>query len=868
MPTTVDDLSQTSRSFEDGAPEPVRLNVRARANTAPAYVHDAAQQQEDEEVREAKAIAMAISSNPNLSVDEARKVGRHKFLISSRIHKAAQKTGDGMERMTKTLKKSFRFDRAHHHKGTPGEAGSDHSKPFRHRQLTPRSPPMSPSVLIGEGSQSHDIEGEDGNMIRESSQLPPGTPSLPVYNNLSAPSPGMNSPRIRLTGLAWKRRGGMGKYSTTGAWERRRIELRGPKLMYYKKDSDEGDDDDNSHSPATTTNNALTSTTDDASEGVVVAKRSTWFEQVITSATSSGEADLANPRGEIHLIKEKAIVAATLGHTGAPSPFAISIKCRGETKWKLCFDRHKDQMEWLAALTDVTVQASVDAYNALLIEVADPSYIPDPVFPSTVSAPPGTQHRLWEIEPYTISTERAVSDGSLEYAIGPSEIVEELEAEEMKGEHVSADGTIAVDPGVAMSTSSSRTGAWVVPQQHFWIVAGVVNAALAVARASATSMERFWYVVALANLGLYLSTAHEFVTETVRTVPAAAPNKVTASGLPKKPSSPRKAPKSSTATNATMEKGKRAAFIPVAGTTSVRLKNPTDPPANAKGQLFAGWRCPSAEIMQVRGMGYSTLKKKQPSPGELYDCAQVEVFESPHRYPDMAPRVQLPKVEFKDEGPKTWRTPDVFVVSIALPTDPPKLGRSSSDGGGYTVTMYFIMRKETRDILRRVTADGYDPSQEKPDDPSKSKVNAVRLLEEWCRRAPNDPAWFSRFKVVPNAHNLKEIGMPGWISSYNGKPFLIKRPGVTGFIHQHPELSCLEFDISLHPFPYLAKQGICFMKESYFKKVLVSFGFVIEGKTEDELPECILGCMQLCYPDPAHAIQASDFFDGTANRSF
>jgi len=272
--------------------------------------------------------------------------------------------------------------------------------------------------------------------------------------------------------------------------------------------------------------------------------------------------------------------------------------------------------------------------------------------------------------------------------------------------------------------------------------------------------------------------------------------------------------------------------------------------------------------MQVRGMGYSTLKKKQPSPGELYDCAQVEVFESPHRYPDMAPRVQLPKVTFKDEGPKTWRTPDVFVISIALPTDPPKLGRSSSDGGGYTVTMYFTMRQETRDILRRVTADGYDPSLEKPDEPSKSKVNAVRLLEEWCRRAPNDPTWFSRFKVVPNAHNLKEIGMPGWISSYNGKPFLIKRPGVTGFIHQHPELSCLEFDISLHPFPYLAKQGICFMKESYFKKVLVSFGFVIEGKTEDELPECILGCMQLCYPDPAHAIQASDFFNGTAHRSF
>merc|ERR1711933_300626 len=102
----------------------------------------------------------------------------------------------------------------------------------------------------------------------------------------------------------------------------------------------------------------------------------------------------------------------------------------------------------------------------------------------------------------------------------------------------------------------------------------------------------------------------------------------------------------------------------------------------------------------------------------------------------------------------------------------------------------------------------------------KSQVNAVRLLEEWCRRAPSDPKFQARFKIVPNAHNLKEIGMPSWIASYNGKPFLIKRAGETGFLYQHPELNCMEFDVSLHPFPYLAKQAICFMKDSYFKRVL------------------------------------------------
>ena len=94
------------------------------------------------------------------------------------------------------------------------------------------------------------------------------------------------------------------------------------------------------------------------------------------------------------------------------------------------------------------------------------------------------------------------------------------------------------------------------------------------------------------------------------------------------------------------------------------------------------------------------------------------------------------------------------------------------------MTMYFTMKQETRDILRRVTAEDYDPFNEPtPDDVQKSKVNAVKLFNEYCRRAPTDPSFQSRFKVVANAQNLKEIGMPTWIAKYNGKPVLIKRAG-------------------------------------------------------------------------------------------
>ena len=58
------------------------------------------------------------------------------------------------------------------------------------------------------------------------------------------------------------------------------------------------------------------------------------------------------------------------------------------------------------------------------------------------------------------------------------------------------------------------------------------------------------------------------------------------------------------------------------------------------------------------------------------------------------------------------------------------------------------------------------------------------------------------------------------------------------------------------------------MKDTLFKKILASVGLVIEGRSDDELPECLIGVVQVCYPDPVIAIQASDFFSGKAPRSF
>ena len=44
---------------------------------------------------------------------------------------------------------------------------------------------------------------------------------------------------------------------------------------------------------------------------------------------------------------------------------------------------------------------------------------------------------------------------------------------------------------------------------------------------------------------------------------------------------------------------------------------------------------------------------------------------------------------------KRWHSPNIFVMSFALLTEVPRLGRLTNDGRGYTDTMYYTMKEET-----------------------------------------------------------------------------------------------------------------------------------------------------------------------------
>ncbi len=312
-------------------------------------------------------------------------------------------------------------------------------------------------------------------------------------------------------------------------------------------------------------------------------------------------------------------------------------------------------------------------------------------------------------------------------------------------------------------------------------------------------------------------------------------------------------------------------FRPVAGSSMRRMK---ESEVTLTDNLLR-WSPLSCDEVMIRSHGYLKSRKKIGSPGSIYEIIAADALMDDARVAEIMANVQLPTdilQEFEQireaDGERTWHSPDFFVASIAIPTDEPSLTRPTTDGGGLTCAVYYKMKKETREILKRITAPDYDPEDD-PDlnnpstDAQTNLIPAIRLWEEYCRTAPHDEKMQGRFKLIPNIHNPREVGLPSWISKYCGKPVLIKRKNVTGFLSSHPHLHAMEFDITLHPFPYLAKKAMAYLYSSVFVKAIVSLAYVVEGRDDDELPEMVIGDgLRLMYPDPALLCNANDFFKG------
>ena len=167
--------------------------------------------------------------------------------------------------------------------------------------------------------------------------------------------------------------------------------------------------------------------------------------------------------------------------------------------------------------------------------------------------------------------------------------------------------------------------------------------------------------------------------------------------------------------------------------------------------------------------------------------------------------------------------PPLFVVNFMLPFEAPmSKGNAANDPGANFV---YICRV-TEAALEQLRA---PPAQRSP---------ALRLLAQYFERAARDSAMAARFKLIAKAVNSSELGIGSFLETYNGKPVLIKN----GTIHRGDNY--FELDVNVHTWGMLARKTLKKMQPQ-LKRTRAHVGFVIEGISDDELPEQILACCQL-----------------------
>jgi hypothetical protein len=109
-------------------------------------------------------------------------------------------------------------------------------------------------------------------------------------------------------------------------------------------------------------------------------------------------------------------------------------------------------------------------------------------------------------------------------------------------------------------------------------------------------------------------------------------------------------------------------------------------------------------------------------------------------------------------------------------------------------------------------------------------------------------------KVMGHVHNWDQAEFPRMLKTYNDKPCLINKSGdnIKNLTNANPALRYMEQTVNVNKFSKIALQGL-FQLKSRVEKCKVTFASVIEGRTEEEMPEIALGTMD---------IYSVMFFDG------
>eukprot|EP00747_Dinoflagellata_sp_TGD_P168881 gnl/TRDRNA2_/TRDRNA2_196341_c0_seq1.p1 gnl/TRDRNA2_/TRDRNA2_196341_c0~~gnl/TRDRNA2_/TRDRNA2_196341_c0_seq1.p1 ORF type:complete len:438 (-),score=81.81 gnl/TRDRNA2_/TRDRNA2_196341_c0_seq1:116-1429(-) len=252
------------------------------------------------------------------------------------------------------------------------------------------------------------------------------------------------------------------------------------------------------------------------------------------------------------------------------------------------------------------------------------------------------------------------------------------------------------------------------------------------------------------------------------------------------------------------------------------------------------WSPGSGRGLKVR----DTPSTKSDTVFHLYDCISMDMVTADCKVEDILGRlIEVPEAN----EASTWKPgcplPRVLCINVCLPykAGPKLFGDHPRNDHGASFIGIFTIKAQTLEWLE-----------------SKDAPACVRLFEKFCSGPcgkpggpRDDPKRNLNYRrdpnIVPNKHaglfkalafclNPDEVGAPKFMRPYNGKPALITK---SGYVVKHPSGEWLEMGIDVRRFSPLARSMLVSFRR-LLPKCSIHFGFLIQGVSEDELPEGLI----------------------------
>jgi len=248
------------------------------------------------------------------------------------------------------------------------------------------------------------------------------------------------------------------------------------------------------------------------------------------------------------------------------------------------------------------------------------------------------------------------------------------------------------------------------------------------------------------------------------------------------------------------------------------------------------WSNADGTSFNVRlGPDYKTTGIKAPSHDSLYNifafdayCTKKKKIHHISRFYNMPTR---PPVSEK------YDIPPVLLINILVPDYEPSMwGVGPTDGKGYSMVFFAELSKSSRELLRE------------------GKLTpALKLFQAFIqggKKGKHNDCLKCIARIVNQDEATLSYGMmvSMLVARYNGTPFLARDSPSFFYVPG----KYFEIDLDAHVFGKLARKGLASLKD-YIDKVIYDFGFVIEGRCDEENPEQMLASIRVSKVGKAHA---------------